>query len=61
MNENEQCKKIVSSGRLGLIKSRCLRKATKDGYCWQHHPDAIKKREIHAEKKLAAKPIYMIY
>ena len=57
----EQCKKIVHRGRLGLIKYQCTRKAIKDGYCWQHQPDAIKKREEKAEKRLAATPFYMIH
>ena len=57
----ERCKAIVHSGNLGIIKTRCLRNATKDGYCWQHHPDAVKKREEHSEKKLAATPFYMLH
>ncbi|KKM21334.1 hypothetical protein LCGC14_1636420 [marine sediment metagenome] len=24
---------------------RCYRNATKDGYCWQHHPDKVAERE----------------
>ncbi len=59
--ETARCKKIVHSGRLGLIKRQCTRKANKDGYCWQHHPYAIKKREEKAEKRLAVTPFYMIH
>jgi len=57
----ERCRAIIHSGTLGIIKTQCLRRATKDGYCWQHHPDAVKKREEKAEKRLAAKPFYMIH
>jgi len=57
----EGCKKIVSSGTLGIIRNKCARKASKDGYCWQHHPDAVKEQEKHAEKKLEATPFYMIH
>ena len=39
---SEQCKEGVwrdwSSGK-------CARKAVKDGYCKQHHPDAVKERQ----------------
>ena len=59
--DENRCKKTVSSGTLGIIKNQCKRKATKDGYCWQHHPAAVKKREQHAEKKLAATPFYMLH
>ena len=56
-----RCKKIVHRGRLGLIEYQCRREVNKDGYCWQHHPDAIKKREEKAEKRLVATPFYMIH
>lgn len=29
----------------------CSRPAKKDGYCLQHHPDSIKKREVKANDK----------
>lgn len=56
----EQCKEIVHSGNLGILRERCKRMASKGGYCWQHHPEAVKKREEIAEKRLANKPLYMI-
>lgn len=55
-----KCKKVVCSGRLGLLKWKCKREAIKDGYCWQHHPCAVKKREDKSEKRLVAKPFYLI-
>jgi len=55
----DRCKNIVSHSRLGLIKAQCKRKVFRDGYCWQHHPKAIKDREDHREKKLEATPFVM--
>ncbi len=56
-----KCKKIVGHYRLGLMRKRCERNAIKDGYCWQHHPDEVKKREEHRAKKLEATPFNMIH
>lgn len=56
-----RCNKKVRTGRLGLLEHQCMRRAIKDGYCWQHHPDAVKERERKAEKKLEATPFYMIH
>lgn len=37
------CKeKVFDSG--GWHRHPCSRRATKDGYCWQHHPDYIKEQ-----------------
>jgi hypothetical protein len=36
---------------------QCSRKAVKDGYCKQHHPDEVKKRGAHREKKLETTPL----
>lgn len=30
---------------------QCSRKATKDGYCWQHHPDAEDKRRRERDER----------
>lgn len=43
------CKAQVSDGRTGLWN--CSRRATKDGFCWQHHPDAVKKREQESQRR----------
>ena len=39
----ELCKQEVR-GDGGWHWFQCSRNATKDGYCWQHHPDAIANR-----------------
>lgn len=46
----EQCKEIVGrgSGIKGSV-GQCSRPAVKDGYCKQHHPDAVAARR--AEKR----------
>ena len=46
---DQQCKQNVYSDRSSW---RCNRKATKDGYCWQHHPDAVKKRDEKMSKRI---------
>lgn len=55
----DMCSKVVSHFR-GLIREQCKRRAVKDGYCKQHHPNEVKKREDHREKKLAVTPFSMI-
>jgi hypothetical protein len=48
----DNCKKGIMKGwHFGA----CSRKATKDGYCWQHHPDAIAERERKATEAFKAK------
>ena len=56
-----KCKVIVNIGFKGLIKYQCNRNATKDGYCWQHHPEKVKEREEKREKRLEATPFSMIH
>ncbi len=56
-----KCKKIVSHFRLGLLRRQCKRNAIKDGFFKQHHPDEVKKRELHSEKKLAATSFNMFH
>ena len=44
-----QCKKGIMRGfHLGS----CSRKAVQDGFCKQHHPDAVKKREEESRRRL---------
>lgn len=62
----ERCKANASRGtnvrEATVFSGQCKRRATKDGYCWQHHPDTVKKREEMAAKKLEATPIsWLIY
>lgn len=48
MNPDEQCRARVW-GNFNF--HRCPRKAVKDGYCYQHHPEAVQKRKEEAEKR----------
>lgn len=59
-NKVIKCKKTVYRNR-GLIDYQCNRKAIKDGYCWQHHPNFVKEQERKAEKRLEATPFSMIH
>lgn len=45
---SEQCKEMVMKG---FHSYQCSRKAVKDGYCRQHHPDAVKKQHEESEKR----------
>lgn len=47
----EQCKEYVYGVR--IHKTRCSRKAWKDGYCKQHHSDSKKEREDKKHKAWA--------
>jgi hypothetical protein len=59
---SEQCKKTIY-GDWGRHRG-CSRNATKDGYCKQHHPDAVaargKKRDDDYEKKRKDSPYYRL-
>lgn len=50
MANKPQCRQDVYWGQF-MHKSRCSRKAVKDGYCWQHHPEAVKRRAKQAEQR----------
>jgi hypothetical protein len=39
-----QCKQVVY--RAQVPPSRCTRVVTRDGYCFQHHPDAVEMRRV---------------
>ena len=39
----KRCKEEVSDNV--FHNHRCYQNATKDGYCWQHHPDKVAERE----------------
>lgn len=47
---SDQCKELVSSWN-GWGVSKCSRNALKDGYCNQHHPDAVKSRQEASDKR----------
>lgn len=48
MNEG-RCRKHVYGG--SYMGHQCSRKAVKDGYCKQHHPDAVKAKKEAREKQ----------
>lgn len=48
------CQKRVYDER-GFHSSRCSRKAVRDGWCKQHHPDAVKARQEKSEKEYREK------
>ncbi len=50
----EQCKETVYDA-LRRKSFNCSRNATKDGYCKQHHPDAVAKRNKETEARWEAK------
>jgi len=46
-----RCKATVKG--TGYHRVGCDRKATKDGYCWQHHPDKVAERLVESADKYA--------
>ena len=49
---NDFCKETVfSKGTSFPRPSRCSRKATKDGFCHQHHPDTKTLRQAKADER----------
>lgn len=51
-----QCKEdMVPTAGTMMGYHHCERRATKDGYCWQHHPDRVKARQAAADERWRAK------
>lgn len=50
----KQCKASVMGAR-GWSSYQCSRKIWKDGWCKQHHPDTVAKRDKLYEEKYKAK------
>jgi len=50
-----RCKAGVYSNDRACIYSQCSRKAKEDGWCKQHHPDAVAKREAASDAKWQAR------
>ena len=50
----EMCTQTVTSPS-GWNHYPCSRKAWKDGFCKQHHPDSVKAREVASEKRYLEK------
>ncbi len=60
---NDRCREEVLDG-MGFHSHQCSRKAVKDGYCKQHHPDAVKERDAKSrarwEEKRKEEPWYVL-
>ena len=50
MSERERCKAQVSDS-VGWHHFQCSRYAVKDGYCKQHHPDAVAARQAESDRR----------
>ena len=48
---SDNCKKEVSTPGVWSRQHQCTRKATKDGYCKQHHPDTIATKRAAQDAK----------
>jgi len=57
--EIARCKKWIMWTAIyqGGHRRRCKRNSIKDGYCRQHHPDEVKRRETHRSKVLEVTPM----
>lgn len=58
---NDRCKEMVRSPSLSFYRpTQCSRSIWKDGYCRQHHPEAVEAREARSkaafQKKLENSP-----
>lgn len=52
---DSRCKEDVSDGGRWPHFHRCSRRAVKDGYCRQHHPDAVAARQYAAGERYREK------
>jgi len=57
---DERCVQMVSGAGTwgGLHRHRCTRKAIKDGFCKQHHPDTEKARREEADRQQRERMAY---
>lgn len=53
MTDAVRCQKEIWSGGR-YTPTRCERKAVRDGYCTQHHPDSVAKRRNDSEARYKA-------
>jgi len=51
----EKCKASVPNEGRSVRFHQCLRAPSKDGWCWQHHPDAEAMRAEEAMRRYEAK------
>ena len=54
MDEKENCKELIYD-KLRWRSFPCSRYAVKDGFCKQHHPGTVKKRQEEISKRWEAK------
>ena len=52
--KTEKCKARIYHG-IGFFEHHCSRRAWRDGFCKQHHPDTVKARAEKRAAKYAAK------
>ena len=45
------CKARVGEPGRSMRTHQCQRKAQQDGWCWQHHPDAIAERDHQSKER----------
>ena len=53
--DETRCKKEVWEKSIWPRSHQCQRKAVRDGYCIQHHPEAAKEREIKSRERYEEK------
>lgn len=52
MTDRAWCKARADGGRRGLVP--CGKRATRDGWCGTHHPDAVAARRARSDARIAA-------
>lgn len=57
---SDRCKELVPNN-FSVTFRRCARKAVKDGYCKQHHPDSVKARQDKANARFEEQRANSIY
>ena len=53
--DETRCKEEVCGKSRWPRYHQCQRKAVRDGYCIQHHPEAVKEREIKSRERYEEK------
>lgn len=49
-----KCKQSVHTPGMSFRRNTCQRSAVKDGYCAQHHPDAVKAKRAQKDAEFKA-------
>jgi hypothetical protein len=58
-NEHQCCESVRESGQWPRYH-QCKRKAVKEGYCKQHHPDAVEARRYKAVARYEERRLRML-